>query len=111
MCVCRLHHTTPAKNLPGISITWILVRIVEGEPFVVVVALKKAGWGLCLCARTGLTGSDRVLLGNVHDDGVKGQPLGRAIPLPPHKFVQIPGNLMCVTPFHPLQLCLHTVPI
>jgi len=53
----------------------------------------------------------RVLVGYIPHDAVKSHPLALPIPLPPHEFVKVAGDLVCMAALDSLQLSLDPVPI
>ena len=79
-----------------------------GAIFESVVASKKAGKK----KRTEYRGeSDRVLLSNVTDYGIRCLSRNLSELFPPHEFIQIACHLLWRTPPHPFKLHLGTIPV
>ena len=71
-------------------------------------ALIKAGWR---CVGKLLPLLHRVLVGYIPHDAVKSHPLALPIPLLPHEFIKVAGDLVCMAALHSLQLGLDPFPI
>ena len=55
--------------------------------------------------------SNRIFLCDVTHYVTQSIPVGQTIPFPPHEFIEITWQLVCMATLHPLQFSFYPIPI